>query len=120
MLRRFALVALLAVSSLAFSTPPAELPPLPTTIFSVLGPIEIHVVPNLVCDGQKVIGCYSGAQRMLAIRDSLPLITGWRVLEHERLHVINRDAGIPYTPDEERQAEAISMYRVAEMLARPR
>lgn len=101
-------------------TPP-RLPPLPHFIPSALGPVEVHIVPHLTCNGTPALGCYDSDQRYLSIRDSIPLTTAWQTLRHERQHMIFRDANVGFASEnaEDRLADIEANADVLEMLARP-
>lgn len=100
----------------------AKLPPLPDSVPSALGWVRVLKVPNLQCQSSSgpvdAYGCFSSMRRVIAVRDSMPLIMSWVSLEHERKHLEFFDAGVRFENPayEDMLCRVLSVARVNEML----
>lgn len=114
----FVLRSLVLALLLAVAPAPAKLPPIPAFAPTVLGPIEVKIVPGLLCNDRPALGCSSPDDRYLAIRDSMPLTVQWQALYHELAHLMFYYNGIKFTSEamEEKFCDAIANQRVMEML----
>lgn len=105
---------------LGASAPAPVLPPLPTTMPTAVGPLEVQRVVNLMCNGHPSLGCFSGDERYLAIRDSIPLIVAYQAYFHEGVHVAFYYGAIQFKSEamEDQIADVIANQTVMYMLSR--
>lgn len=98
----------------------AVIPPLPTTIWSALGPIPIEIVAELKsAKGEEALGIWDGEHRIIKIRAGMPLVTQWQALRHEQIHQVLWDAGFTEVIAEsleEQVCDLIATNRIAEMV----
>jgi hypothetical protein len=94
-----------------------KLPPIPKTVWSQLGPVDIVFCSDLKArDGDEALGLWCPEERCIKLRTGMHLATAWATLEHERVHLICWDSGVGLSEDaEERIADAIGASRVAQM-----
>jgi hypothetical protein len=113
-------LALIPLLFLLGATPsPVSLPPLPETIWSQIGPVQVERVANLMCGaGVPAMGCFDGTQMTVYVRDSIPLNIAWQTLEHEKVHVALYLSGLSLGVAEDHAADILASARVAEMLAK--
>lgn len=97
------------------------LPPLPTSVWSVFGPVPVTVVPDLRDEKDGILfGRVLYFTRRIEIRAEMSLVTQWQTLEHERVHLALFDAGARLSltnEQEEAVCDSLATARVAEMLA---
>lgn len=124
-MKRLSVTFLVIAMLLSFSlltpalAPRDALPPLPDSIPSALGWVDVHRVPGLLCGGQPAYGCYNPETRTLEVRDSIHLAVAWQTLRHEELHMIAADAGIAINMTaQDLLADAVGAARVREMLVK--
>jgi hypothetical protein len=98
-----------------------DLPPIPATVHSMLGPIPVLILPDLgEMDDHKVFGLWVPEERCIKLLDGMHPLTTFVTLWHERVHVACWDAGIALShEDEERVADALSTFIVADLLSCP-
>lgn len=91
------------------------LPPLPKSVFSVLGPVPVLLVPDLkAVDGEECFGLWVPDERCIKIRSNADPLTRWVTLLHEWLHVASWDSGLGLDKAaEERMCDAISAFLFA-------
>jgi hypothetical protein len=84
-----------------------------------LGPIPLKRVVNLQCNGGPALGCFHRNTWVIEIRDSLPLMLAWVVVEHELFHADMQIAGIEFDEQrfEDAAADAAANGRVLRMRA---
>lgn len=124
-LARRALVALaLALACAAPAPAPRDaLPPLPDSISTQLGWIQVERVEHPTCgipsaDSTETLGCFARRSRRIQIATDLSLAQAWETLEHEKFHVRSWDGHLVLPDDvEEQVADVVGAARVAEMLA---
>lgn len=91
-----------------------NLPPLPDSIWSPLGPIPVRHVTGLATDdGCKLYGRYDHQQRVIEIDDAPILLVRWQTLHHEWLHTVLHDHGFDLGPFEEPVIDTIATALVA-------
>lgn len=120
------LLALLAVPTCAQTVPAdgtsvsANLPPIPSWAPSPLGPIRVHLVPELQCGGEPAYGCFHYDTRLVEVRDSIPRVVQWQALHHELVHSALYHAGITFDDanEENKVADAVANQQVMEMIGR--
>lgn len=113
----FALALLLYAAPLHAQRP---LPPLPDSIRSQIGWVQVRVVAGLKCGPLgEAMGCYDGGRHVIAITDSLSPRMAWYTLFHEEVHMVLWIAGQHLSDGEveERVADAIAAHRLAAVLA---
>lgn len=95
-----------------------ELPPLPETVYSILGPITVEVVETLQAeDGEDCFGLWRPWEWKIGILADVPLVVQWMTLKHEWIHATLWCAGTKVPTDvEERLCDALGSGMVAEML----
>lgn len=98
-----------------------DLPPLPSSVFSMFGPVTVRVVDNL-CDPQPphepLFGYYHAFDRVIEVRAGMHPTAAWLTLWHERTHMELAEIGVVLSTDqEEAVCNAIAAARVAEMLS---
>jgi hypothetical protein len=100
--------------------PAGCLPPLPDTVRSTLGPVEVRHVEALRVGDRPAIGAFDGGLRLIYVKRGLHPAQAWQTLEHERIHLELWDAGATLADSdvEDRVADAIGAARVREMLAK--
>jgi len=98
----------------------AQLPPLATTIPSVLGLVPVTRESGLRMreTGSRCLGIWRSAQREVAIEADAALVAAWHTYWHEWAHIVLYDAGVALKKHEERVCDAIATARVREMLDR--
>ncbi len=96
----------------------ADLPPIPSTAFSPLGPVSVVLVADLTNhDGECALGIWCPEERAIKLRPELHPVTAWATLWHEIGHVWFWDSGTGLSEeDEERACDALSAQMVALML----
>jgi hypothetical protein len=93
-----------------------KLPPLPTSVYSTLGPVPVVFVDTFRGDTSDSItdGKWCPDERCIKLRANVALITQWVTLYHEWLHVAAWDAGIGLDEErEERVCDALSSFLFA-------
>ncbi len=97
------------------------LPPLPATVFSIHGPVEVRVVDDLrdpETPFGQLFGYYDAFTRQISVRAGMHPTTAWLTLWHERTHMDIADTGVVMTLDQEESVcNSVAAARVAEMLA---
>lgn len=96
-----------------------DVPKIPTTVHSALGPIPVIILPDLgEMDDEKLLGLWCPEERCIKLLGDVHPLTMFVTLWHERIHVACWDAGIGLNhEDEERIADALSTFIVADLLA---
>lgn len=96
-----------------------ELPPLPSSVHSVLGPVPVEIVTDLKDSaGHECLGLWLPELRVIKICDGVHPYTAWVTLIHEHTHCSLWDAGVQIGGKlEESVCDAIGTARIAEMLA---
>ena len=101
-----------------------KLPPLPSSVFSIHGPIPVEIVEDLrdpEPPHDKLFGFFDPFRRLIQIRAGLHHTAAWLTLWHERSHADIAEVGIQISTDQEEAiVNAIAAARVAEMLQDPR
>ena len=98
------------------------LPPLPGTVYSVLGPIPVGTKRDLKDDdGERALGLWLPEERRIWIIEGLDPVAAWATLLHERLHQILWDSGARPSSreEEERICDAVATAFLAERIAGP-
>ncbi len=95
-----------------------SVPPIPDTVYSILGPIPVVLVANLEdSDGEPLLGKWEPEKRRILLCANVHPITSLVTLWHERVHQMLWDSGAGLDQeDEERVCDAISPAIVAELL----
>ncbi len=94
-----------------------KLPPLPTTIPSVLGPVAVSMHDNLRdANGSACLGIWNPSERRVRLESNAALLAQWHTYWHEHAHVTFWDAGLKVGKKEERICDALATARVREML----
>jgi hypothetical protein len=101
---------------------PEIFPPLPDSIPAVGGwtPVRRPEVIHCGQDTTKTFwGCYNANGRILEVRAGLLPHQAWHVLEHEKVHMIFRDAGVRFEDMEQEQriANLVADNRVLSRIA---
>ena len=95
-----------------------KLPPLPTTLPSIVGPVPLTRVSDL--RDKKNDGCYGiwrADVRDVRLEADMSLTTAWLTYWHEWAHIVFWDAGVRLDKEvEERIVDALAIARVREML----
>jgi hypothetical protein len=117
MRRRWLLLLLLVVADTRARIP--ELPPIPESAPTAIGPIPIRRVPHLRCKGVPASGCFHGDGWFIEIQDSIPLTAAWQSTEHELVHEALYLNGVVFDDprDEDKLAEIVANQRVLELRA---
>ncbi len=92
----------------------------PPSVFSVLGPVPVIIVDDLVDDhGDPLLGHFLPEERRIEIKAGMSEQATRSTLMHEKLHVWMWDAGTKPIDDdeEERICDSIGAMLVAETLA---
>lgn len=92
------------------------LPPLPRSVYFPTGRVKVIRKKGLQ-QKEQAAGMFHWDKREIWIDAGLGPHASWLTLEHEKVHVVLMDAGIPlddYT--EERLCDTMAAARVAEML----
>lgn len=101
--------------------PAQALPPLPASVFSLHGPLEVRLVENLrdpEPPHEQLFGFYNAFTRTISVRLGMHPTTMWLTLFHEQTHADIAEIGVALTNDqEEAVCNAIAAARVAEMLS---
>lgn len=72
---------------------PADLPMIPDSVRSTHGWVRVHFVQGVfLCGRVEAWGCYTYRSRFMQVDTALSPSMRWRVLEHERVHMILGDA----------------------------
>lgn len=71
-----------------------QLPPLPDSIPTAIGPVPVQRVAGLLCQGEQAFGCFDAERFVIQVRDSIDLAVAWQTVRHERFHVLLFVAGI--------------------------
>ena len=83
-----------------------SVPEIPATVYSILGPIPVEVVPELVsADGDPLLGKWVPEDRVIKLRGDVSPLTMYVTLWHESIHAWLWDAGT--MPGEEETEERI-------------
>lgn len=123
-MNRLALALLLTLAACGgpVTAPQPELPPIPRSVATQLGPVPVVFVDSLVNgEGKQVVGGFHTIKRVIYLRRDLlenPRIA-WAVYYHEVAHIVMYDSGLAnMIPPEVQQAiaDAFAIQRVAEML----
>lgn len=96
-----------------------KLPPLPKTLFSVLGPIPVALVPGLD-EKEKALGITRFQSREIGIQPGMTSTTQWQTFWHEASHVALYDGGVNDAlthEQEEAVCNAVGTYLAAAMQA---
>lgn len=95
-----------------------SLPPIPTTVPSVLAPIPVTRVRDLRDkNGAACFGIWRNDVRDVRLEAEMHGVTAWHTYWHEWTHVILWDAGVKLREaDAERVCDALATARVREML----
>ena len=97
------------------------LPPLPASVFSVHGPIEVRVIDDLrdPADAtERLFGYWDAFARVISVRAGMHPTAMWLTLLHEATHADLSEIGVKLTEDqEEAVCERIASARLAAMLA---
>lgn len=92
---------------------PKALPPVPSQVFSHLGPVPVTVEPL-----EGVHGITRFTSRTIGIHEGQNPAQAWQTLWHEAMHVVFFDAGVKLPLKvEENLCDAIGTYLTAAMLA---
>lgn len=98
-------------------------PPIPKSVWSQLGPVEVRVVKRMAKVNPDVEaadhGSYDPAKRIIRIRATLEPWTQWQTLLHEWGHCIVFDAGLHNLLTEDQIETLVEVYATA-MVARMR
>jgi len=72
------------------------LPPIPDAVPSPLGPVPVVFVETLseASDDFETFGLWDMLNRVIKIREGLPIAVQWQTLYHEMTHVAIWDAGL--------------------------
>jgi hypothetical protein len=100
-----------------------NVPRIPQTVYSMLGPVPVVLVPDLVnSDGEPLLGKWEPEARRILLCTGVHPLTMYVTLWHECAHLALWDSGAMPSDEveEERVADAISTYVVAAMLAEER
>lgn len=91
------------------------LPPLPSEIWSPLGPIPVTLVDGLTAadDGCRLYGRYNHEQRVIELDTAPALLVQWQTLHHEWLHSVLHDHGFELGPFEEPVVETVATALIA-------
>jgi hypothetical protein len=95
------------------------LPPIPSSVSSVLGPVAVTVVDGLLDDdGEVLLGRWLPEERRIELRAGMHPTTMLVTLWHEKIHLYLWDSGAKPMDDseEERICDALSVALVAEMM----
>lgn len=94
------------------------LPPKPTTLPSVLGPVSLEYVKELRDkNGVSCLGIWCSDERHVRLEAEMSAMTTWHTFWHEWVHIALWDGGVKLRKDdEERVCDAIATARVREML----
>jgi hypothetical protein len=89
--------------------------PIPTSVYSILGPVPVVFVENLKDDaGEDLLGRWCPEERCIKLRSGVHLTTQRVTLAHEVLHLFLWDSGAGLDmPTEERVCDALSAALVA-------
>lgn len=104
------------------TAPIPDLPPIPTQVISMMGPVPVLWVDSLVNgEGKPMSGGFHTIRRTIFLKNDLKknATVAWLVLIHEQCHVWSLDSGVAdLIAPETMQAlcDANAAYRVAEML----
>lgn len=97
-----------------------QLQPIPDEVFSILGPLLVKRVPNVLTNAGKEssdLGSFDYHLREITLLDTMHHTQAWHTLMHERVHSCLFDAGIVLSDrTEEQVCDAIATLLVAEML----
>ena len=98
------------------------LPPLPSEVFTINGPVPVLVVEDLRAPGdptEPLFGFWDPFARTISIRKGLHPTAAWLTLYHEAAHAHLSEIGVKLTEDqEEAVVNAIAAVRYAELVAR--
>jgi hypothetical protein len=98
-----------------------KLPRLPSSVFSLLGPVPVLVMDLSTEEGgnETLLGIWNAARRDIRVRPLMAPVTALHTLYHEQTHCWLWDAGVRLTSEqEEAVCDAIATARVAELLER--
>lgn len=92
-----------------------RLPPLPSSVYSILGPVPVQLVPDLKdSEGSELLGKWCPDEWCIKLLSTAVPLTQWVTLYHEWLHVAAWDAGIGLKEEqEERVCDALSSFLFA-------
>lgn len=95
-----------------------SLPPLPTSVPNIHGPVPVVMVPDLRdSDGKELFGFWDPYAREIRLRVGMHPIAAWLTLWHEQTHADLSEIGVLLTTDqEEAVVSAIASQRVHDML----
>lgn len=98
---------------------PRVWPPLPASMYSVIGPIPVEMIPNLrASDGEAVHGLWLEGERVIRINASDSRETQWLTLWHEWTHATLWHGGVTLpSKSEERVCDAMAAAIVAMLFA---
>lgn len=97
----------------------SDLPPIPHTVYSILGPISVMLVDSLKDEnGEPAYGLWHADRRVIELCAGMHIAAAHQTLRHEWIHAVCDDAGVRIGGKrQERVCDAIASALVAEMHA---
>lgn len=96
-----------------------DLPPIPSSAPTQIGPIPVKRVRNLMCGPDRALGCFHADSFYIAIDEPIAIEVAWQTLRHEMGHATLFVAGIriPNAEAENLIVDAMANQIVMEMRA---